>query len=474
MRYFHEGVSSLKNCENGRFIANVGKNEYALVDRIGRISDITYYELEARQDGYFSAKKGFFNETLIDLNGNVVCEEAKEIDLFSDDGIALVTELDGSKRWLTKQGVKFGEQFKDIGCFSGGLGCVMRDDGKWTYVNKQLEMADVAFDRVHPFLYGENTFVEIDGENYVINKQFQILSGPYQNIMWIEDNGLILTRNKDAQSGKVSYVYYSPDGKQISKPYDMVHGFVNGLCRVHEEKGHNFIDESGHEISKEYFKMAGNFGKNFAYVGGFDEKGDFTFTYIRRDGSLFDSWYPAIGEESEGLISAMKGTKYFVMNDKEKVVSRGYRRISGFYDGHAYIESSKNKYTYINHNFEPFDEEFDSVHVFSEGFGIVKKDGVVDAINSHQIKLSELSALAQQIEQNPILVLNIPNKIMQDEESAYLLCSHAIEVLNFALSCSKYDDVQKAQFAKDKEMIEVLKLKLQSRQPKIQASVFGE
>lgn len=474
MRYFHEGVSSLQDCKNGRFIANVGKHEYALVDRIGRISAATYGELEPRIDGYFSAKKGFFNEILIDLNGNVVCGEAKEIDLFTDDGIALVTELDDSKRWLTKQGVKFGEQFKDIGCFSGGFGCVMRDDGKWTYVNKQLEMADVAFDKVYPFFYGDYTFVEIDGGKYVINKQFQILSGPYQSIMWIEDNGLVLTRNKDAKTNKTSYVYYSIDGKQVSKPYDMVHGFVNGLCRVHEEKGHNFIDKTGREISNEYFKMAGNFGDHFAYVGGLDEKGDFTFTYIRRDGSLFDSWYPAIGEESEGLISAMKGTKYFVMNDKEKIVSRGYRRITGFYDGYACFESSKNKYTYMGHDFVPFEEDFDSARVFSEGFGIVKKEGTVDAINARQIKLSELSVLASQIEQNPILALKLPNKIMQDNESAYLLCSHAIEVLNFALSSPEYSETQKVQFAKDKEMVEVLKLKLQSIMPKTNVSVFGE
>ncbi len=477
MRYFNEcEINSLSACENGRFIANVGKGKNTLVDQIGRVFDFEFNEIEARSDGFFAAKTGWVNEMLIDANGNIVCKEAKEIDLFSDDGIALVTELDGSRRWLTKTGEKFGEQFDGIGCFSGGFGCVMKSDGKWTYVDKNLKMADVSFDGVKPFFRNcPYTTVEIGGGEYVINKSLEVLSGPYKNVMWIENNGLVLTSDKNPETNQCTYAYFSADGKPVSKPYKMVFGFVNGLCRVVDEKGHNFIDETGKEISTEYYKMAGNFGERLAYVGGFDENGDFTFTYMRRDGTVFGEWYPVANDETEGLISAMKGTKFVVMDaEKEKVISKkGYKRLGLFHEGLTSFECAKDKYTYMGHDFVPFVEQFDTARPFSEGFGVIKQNGKYDAITKNQIKLSELSVFAKEIEQNPSAVLDLPQNILVDGESAKRLCEHSIEVLTFAFASDGYDDGQKQEFVKIKQKVESFMQKLGTMSQKTN-QLFGK
>lgn len=478
MRYFYNTeILSMKECKNDRFIVNTGKSKHALMDKIGRISDNEYYEIRPRRDGYFSASFGWRNELLLDSDGRVICEEAKDIDLFSDDGIAVVEELDGSKRWLTKDGVKFGDQFADIGGFAGGYGSVKLDDGKWVFIDKNMNVVSPSFDGVRPFFNGGKYTCVLQGNEYfIINKQFEILSGPYENIMWFEEeNDLFLTSKEDKETNKRFYVYYTPDGQQIGKQYKMVHGFSNGFCRVDDGvKGYNYIDESGKELCKESFMTAGNFGEHFGYVGGFDEKGEHTFAYVRRDGSISENWYPYIGDESEGLLFVMKGSRSYFMNDKEKIMSKGFKRLNGFNEGIASFESSKNKRTYMDRNFVPFSEEFDSTGTFYGGFGVVRQNGNLDAVNKHQLKLSEISKFADAIEKNPIVVMNLPDKILEDSETTFLLCEHAIQVLDYAIQSENYDDISKVQFERDKKLIETLKLKVQSKVPKEKHIAYGD
>ena len=476
MRYlYNTDILSFEDCINDRFIVCLGPSRYSLMDRIGRIADAEYKEIRPRFDGYFTVKNNWKTEMLMDKDGNIICEESKDIDLFTDDDIALVTELDGSKHWLTKQGVKFGDEFSDIGCFSGGFGCVMREDGSWTYVDKQMRMANVSFDMVMPFQHSiDHTYVKKDGKCYIINKNFEILSGPYEDIFWIEkENGLVVAESKN-EKGKTVYTYYTPDGKQLSRAYEMVHGFKNGLSRVLTKDGYNFIDETGREICDRYFMTAWNFGEHFAWVCDFDENREFVHNYVRRDGTMPETWFPVVGNESEGLMSVMKGTRSYYIDEHEKIVSKAIKEPGMFHYGVATYSPRKGKVSYLTKEFVPFNEEFDSAYHFSDGFGKIRIGDTYDAINTHQIKISEMSRLASEIELNPISVCNLPSRFLEDTETVFYLCSHAIDVLDYALASPNYDDISKVQFARDRKMIETLKTKARSTMPERKVQMFGE
>ena len=473
MEYFYNSeVQSLSDCKNGRFVAYVGGYKHVLVDKIGRIVSDKYYRIEPRHDGYFSASEGYLSEILIDANGRVICPECKKVSWFSDDGIAVVTELDGSKCWLTTEGFKIQTPFADIGEFSGGFGCVQLDDGKWSYVDRDMNIVDVKFDRTFGFGDGNFAKVVVDEQTFVINKNFQIVCGPFENIMWIdEEHGIIASHFKDKETGKMLYCYYDLQGNKIGKDYKMIHGFVNGLSRVQDESGYTFIDTAGREITDKRFGEAGNFGEHFAWVGGLTaDRSDHEYTIIRRDGSLHGTWYPVVGDEQDGLISVMKGTRSFLMNTNEKIVSKGFKRLSGFSEGIATFESSPNKRKHMTASQEMFVEEHDRAYAFSDGFGLVVDDGKYDAINKHQHKLSQLSKLAEIIEKEPVKVVEIAESLGEDFESLYLLCEHALFVLNYALSGETYDDIAKVQFANDKKQIEKLLQKLEKQITKPEAN----
>lgn len=473
MEYFYSaGARSIDDCKNGRFVASKEGYKQFLVDKIGRVVSDKYYRIEPRPDGYFTASEGYLSEMLIDANGRVICPECKDVTWFSDDGIAVVTELDGSKCWLTKGGQKIQTPFSDIGEFSGGFGCVKLDDGKWSYVDRDMNIVDVKFDRTFGFGDGNFAKVLVGDETFVINKNFQVVCGPFESIMWIdEENGVIASHFKDKETGKTMYCYYDLQGNKIGKDYKMIHGFINGLSRVQDEKGYTFIDTAGHEITDMRFGEAGNFGEHFAWVGGLTaDKSDHEYTFMRRDGSLHGTWYPVVGDEHDGMISIMKGTRSYLMNTKEKIVSKGFKRLGAFSEGIVTFESSPNKRGYMTSEFVAFVEEHDSASAFNDGFGVVVDGETYDAVNKYQHRLSELSKLAEIIESEPTKVIDMAESLGEDFESLYLLCEHALFVLENALASELYDDVAKAQFAVQKKQIESLFAKTEKQITKPEAN----
>ena len=225
------------------------------------------------------------------------------------------------------------------------------------------------------------------------------------------------------------------------------------------------------KITDMRFGEAGNFGEHFAWVGGLTaDRSDHEYTIIRRDGSIHGTWYPLVGDEQEGLISVMKGSRSFLMNTNEKFVSKGFKRLSGFSEGFATYETSTGKRRYMNANQELFAEEHDRAQAFNDGFGIVVDDGVCDAINKHEHRLSELSKLAEIVERAPVKVVEIAESLGDDFESLYLLCEHAIFVLDYALLSESFDDVAKVQFVRDKKQVEAILEKLEKQITKPQAN----
>ena len=462
MRYFSTTETKyLTKCQNGRFIATVGKFRKSIVDQIGRISNDEYYDMEPRSDGYFVVRENYRTESLMDQNGKIIYRDAKDIDLFTDDGIALVDKTDGTRRWITKEGFEFGGEYKDIGCFVGGYGLVQNDDDSWSYVDKNLQVVSGKYEKIAPFFYGDYAWITQNGKKFVINKKFEVLSGPYDGILWIEEDGIIVTKTKEDDE-PLKYAYFTIDGKQIGPRFKMVHGFVNGLSRVDTGSGYNFVDKKGNLICSKSYIHAQNFGENYAVVGGFDENGEHTFTFVGKDGKEFGGWHPVVSGESEngGVGFIYHRAKNYYVDAKGKVISKGFKNAHLFHEGFAYFESSKGKYQYMNEKFQPVGEEYDGASYFSEGWAVVKNNGEEDAVNKFGLKLGTLSFIAQKIEENPILVLSLPKEILVDTQSALNLANHSIEVIDYALASKEFSKDQKQQLLSDKNAISMLVMKL--------------
>ena len=464
MKYFFESeIKTLHDCKNDKFVAGVPNYMHVIIDKIGRVISEEYKTINQRHDGFFEVSSDYKTMSLLNPDGKLVISGCYDIDEFSDDGIALVKKPDGSKCWITKDGFEFGKEYKDIGVFAGGYGAVMLDDGKWTYIDKNFKMADASFDLVGVFEDGYAR-VKMGEYQYVINTDFQIISGPFAGVLF-RDKEIFAVHEVSPENPKLPYAYYTANGKKISKNYAMLHGFVNGFSRVECEKGYNFIDEQGNELLAETIMMAGNFGPRFAWVCKFDENGEHTHNFVDKQGRLFTDWCPMAGGAEDDKPFILKGRRCFYLNEKGKPAGKGYYSLSMTSEGVAHFESSKDKYSLLFEDGSASDEEFDKVGSFSSGMCVVRKDGEIDAINKRQHKLSDLSRLAAEIEAEPIKIIQMIDAFAGDLETLVLLCDHAIEVLDYALVSGEYDFAAKVQFESDKKMIETLKLKTKSLIP---------
>lgn len=457
MKYFHESeISFLEGCQNNRFIVHFGKEGCSLMNKIGEISDQRFRKITPRNDGYFVVEKEFLVDTLIDENCRIICDDCQDISEFSDDQIALVVKRDGQKRWITKEGFEFGEQFKDIGYFSGGFGPVALDNGKWSYIDKNMNVANVSFDLATSFFENDHAIVVNDDKFYIINKKFEIVSGPYHDVYFI-DGDMVLVKHQDK-----SFAYYSVDGKKISKDYKMCFGFDGDISMVESEQGVGYINRQGEEICEPKYKNVQHFGDKLGVIGCFDKNGEHTFAFVKKDGSISQRWYPVADVDHEGKASAMIGRKFYYLDENLNPISKGYKRVGMFSNGVGTCEKPNGKSCYLDENFEEFGGEHDSVKTFGDGFGVVRNNGQYDAVSRAGLKLSKISEMAKKIELTPIKVLTLPEEFSNDKETLLNLCNHALEIIDFALDSDAYDDISKSQFLGDKKLIEVLKMKTQS------------
>ena len=464
MKYFFETqIKTLHDCKNDKFVAGVPDYKHVIIDKIGRVVSGEYKTLDQRRDGFFEVSNDYTTVSLMNPDGKIIIEGCRDIDDFSDDGIALVKKPDGSKWWITKEGYEFGKEYKDIGPFAGGYGAVMLEDGKWTYIDKNFKPAPVSFDKVGVFDEGYAR-VKVGEVQYVINTDFQVVAGPFAGVLF-KDKGIFAVHEISPENLKLPYAYYNDKGQKISKNYRMLHGFINGFSRVECEKGYNFIDEQGNELLTEPVMLAGNFGPRYAWVCKFDENGEHIHNFIDKKGRLVSDWYGMAGGAEDDKPFVLKGRRCFYLNEKGKPAGKGYYSLSMTSEGVAHFESSKDKYSFLYEDGSVSNEEFDQAGRVFCGVSVVKNDGVYDAINTKQHKLSLISRHASDIEREPLKVIRLIDEYADDPETLEILCSHAIEVLDYALSSSEYDEAAKAQFESDKKMIETLKLKTKSLIP---------
>lgn len=446
--YFHKTeIESMSSCHNGRFFVRVfdaektaqlhektpwRRNEkrysYYMMDKLGRIfgERIDGFEMTSspRQDGFFEIK---IDDTklLIDKDQNIIASGFYEIDEFSENGVAVIEKPRG-KRYLTNlDGSVFSNEYVDYGPFVGGLATVQLKNGKWSYIDESGALQDCEFDLVSSFYNEKYTVAVIDSQQYVIDRNFKVVSGPYPNILWIDENDIIAVSD-DTQPLK--YSYHHINGTQLGPRAKMIHGFSYGVGRIETGEGYVLISqETGEPITPETYRSAENFfGRMNVVFLGFDEQGEHIFKFVRNDG-VSSEIFTSAGMVGENLGIAFvegkngKGGKFHYINDNFELSKKGYSRASGFSEGISYYECKKDRWTYLRDNFERFEKDFDKVSRFSEGYGVVVDGGKYDAVSTSEVMLSQISKLAEKIAESPLAFMEIPEALYVDDELVEML-----------------------------------------------------
>lgn len=430
MKYFNEeNIKNIYLYSDERFIIEVQDNSqqknrdrFYLMDRLGRIFgepfefSLDFGEEFLRRDDFFDVKRQGIR-MLIDKFGNEFIRDFEFVSDFLKEGIATVKWNNGKCELITKNKEVFSDEFADYGVFAFGLCPVKKHNGKYNFIdiNKNIKTRD--FEQVVASFSNPNYTLIADGSDYyVIDRLFRGVSGPYKNVFFDEFGNVWSIEG-------LKFSLYKPTGELLAEG-DAINGPDEGTYLITKEGKRYFIDGDGKRISKRSFTYAESFkfGMAPAY-NGYDSDGEPKYTVLKKNGTSFNGDYSQAIVLGENLVAlyvngkSENGDKYYLYDSDENQVSRkGYRRPSSAGDGLFAFEASKDKYTYARiNNLTRFKSSFDSASSFKFGYGMIKNNGIVDAVNTDEIFLSDISKFAKVIDNNPLRFKNLPQEIKNSE-----------------------------------------------------------
>jgi uncharacterized protein YchJ len=232
-----------------------------------------------------------------------------------------------------------------------GLARVQKEDGKWYYVNENLETLSEGYEEACDF--GSNGLAIVRKKGwlkYYINDKFETVSEGYKDANNFDSNGLAIVRKKDW----LEY-YINSNFETVSEGYMEAYNFnSNGLARVQKADGKWYYINEKFETVSEGYKMAYPFGSNglaiIQKVGG-------KYYYINsKCETVSEGFEQANKFASDGLAIIRKADgKYYYINEKCEIVSDGYKKAYDFgSDGLARVTTG-GRMRFINKNFELVD-----------------------------------------------------------------------------------------------------------------------
>ncbi len=476
MRYLCDTqIESINDCKSDRFVVRLSTKKYALMNKLGQIYDYDFDEIEPRDDGCYEVKISG-EKILIDSECNVIASGFKDVGEFSNDGIATVYYNDGSSKWINRDGSVFGEGLKPVNDFINGIGVVQHEDTSLqelvyiptpeklnnlgeheTLRDDGLVLSGLLADGFSCFLNKNYSWVESFGRSaYLIDRTFKKIAGPFERVFDIFDNDVALCYEHDKVTGHPQYFFFDiARKKRLFEPFKYFSVFDGEIARVPcFDRNYHFINQNGEPINNKGYFSASEFSENLSIITEISEiTHEHQMTYLRKNGTMFKNWYDVCSDESEGLCAVQNKNRGFYLNEFEEMVGKSFYRTYSFHEGNAVVQARKGEYTYIDRNFKRFVESFDHAGDFSCGFGVVKNDGVYDAVNKNQIRLSSISGLVKEIETDPEMFLNLPTEVYEDLELLEELFNFAIDV------CEKYRsqfDGEEYKTFVDKKIVSIL------------------
>lgn len=399
--------------------------DYYIMDNLGRIYDFKIDNLdfsfdEERNDEFFEVQIDGV-KYLFDDNMKVAIYGYKKISDFSKEGIAVLTKNDDTQILVKKDGSVFCDKYLLYAGFENGLCMVKLDSGKFGFIDEDLNELPNEFEDVVPFVNKDYTWYKDESGEYVIDRNFEIVGGPFQNILIINDDNIVITLLDEGKRCQ----FFDVSGREIFENAREVKDSTSGVIRIetHDSKVQYYDKETGKQIGGDFKLSSGQFyGDMCPVVVGENEDG-FLWTVLKKDGSMFRKRYGAVTMLDDKHVAVFddnsqcdNDAKYFIVDENEKIVTqKTFRRIDPFVDGVALVEKSNKKWSYLNTDFETIKDTLKKANTFNCGFGVViKKSGSVDAVDSFGILLSEISMFAEKIDKNPKAFLDLPEEFFGD------------------------------------------------------------
>lgn len=445
MRYFfNEKIENVWQITEDRFVVEIfdeqgrnNKDRYYLMDRLGRIIDKPFelvddYGMELfRQDGFFEVKRKGVT-MLVDKFADEFIRDFEYASEFTDDEISTVKWKSGKCELITRLGEIFSDEYSDYGAFENGLCPVKIDENKYGYIDANKVLQPAIFDGITAsFNNPQYSYFENNQGCFVINRNLEILSGPYDKILFIDE-----CNNVWVNKG-INFSLYTPTGECLVKDA-IINYQKKDTYLVTKNNERYFIDKNGKRISNLTFDYAEPFRCGYAPAyKGYDKNGEPIYTVLKRNGSTFRNKYGQAIVLGDNLLALYvngesdRTGKYFLFDGNERRLgTRGYKRPFMAGENLFGFQVNNEKYTYVrNNNLKRFKENFDSISIFKFGYAEIKNDEKIDLINPDEIKISDISQVVKAVDENPYLFANLPNEIVESKRLYFDIYSYIIEKL---------------------------------------------
>lgn len=252
-------------------------------------------------------------------------------------------------------------EYSDAFSFSGGKAKVV-DGDKYNFIDTKGKLVgkwkEFPDDYHATFKNGKFGFVNKNGQ-LVIDYKFNSAND-------FED-GRAKVRVGNRSDGK--YGYINREGEFITKMYDNLTDFNDGIAKATKEEQYAIIDTTGKEISIWYDKID-KFYENFAKV----KRGE-KYTFISVKGKQFNIWFDKAGTFAGGRAKVKIGDKWgFVGRNGEMAVDAKYDNAWSYENNIAKVELD-DSYAFIDLNGKLITDWFERIYMFSDERAVICKDG---------------------------------------------------------------------------------------------------
>ncbi|MBN2663554.1 MAG: WG repeat-containing protein [Bacteroidales bacterium] len=178
--------------------------------------------------------------------------------------------------------------------------------------------------------------------------------------------GLAQVRVGSRTDGKYGYINRS--GEFVTKMYDEISDFDNGIAIVKLNSKYSVIDTSGYEIAQWYDKIE-SFSEGFALVKNADK-----YTFINSKGGQFNEWFTDADDFNGGMAKVKIYDKWGFINRRgELIVRTVYDNVWNYQNNIAKVEKD-GLFAFIDLNGRLITDWYERIFFFSDERAVVVKD----------------------------------------------------------------------------------------------------
>lgn len=351
---------------------------------------------------------GFIDETGKNYK-NIVFYNDPVGSFFKEGIIGILDEKTKKVVFLNKDFKPISKLYKQAYSFKNGFAKVMRDDGTWTYIDRNGNEKNISKKGLHNFskdgiaitvdFSGNWSYIDIFGEEYLHGEFYSIRD--FHEDVAIVNLGITTSAEHDPNERIPIYAIIDRNFRIIKylKKYTYVGDFYDGYaCCITEFNSTVYIDRNGNECI--HCAEGLGFDHGCALVRDY---GSNFYHYINKDGKKISKDYAFVKFSEEDYYRFEDGYSLALLpkedityvNAKGKEIGKHFKTGRPFACGFAAVQLKNGKWTYINTQGELVFGDYFLAHSFSDNIAIVQTEegGPYEYINNEGRYLIDFSKL---------------------------------------------------------------------------------